>query len=336
MGPIAPRTMIAEFRKRRRISLDGRVPGVLYGRANRGQQPASTPIDSPSRGASQHSYISNAPDAYEPHPGEMAFQGPAYTPYTAGPLRLSPDELPTHDSNTVEPAPVGPQIDRDLAAFLMSRFVNELAERPSPDVVPADCEVMLERPERSAVAEPILDQNPATTVFGEPYGLPTYDSGAMTQVVFDQLMLNVAKTSASPAQDALQQDRAYQDLSQELADLVWERDDGEAREAGTYESPDMACEGVNDIYEPDAHAPIGGDESPGQENPDAAPVGGDFATPEMDPLEQLADDAPLLEPNPMMEPQSHDDYELMDPWMMPGMGLMSPGSGPMGPLGPIM
>lgn len=92
MGPMIPRTTISEFRKRRRISIDGQIPGIMYNHYHRSQHAATAPIDQGAR-AGTPGYMSFHPDAYEPHPGEMDCLEPPYSPYQPETPRHWPDPV---------------------------------------------------------------------------------------------------------------------------------------------------------------------------------------------------------------------------------------------------
>lgn len=95
MGPIVPRTTSSEFHKRRRISIDGQLPGVMYNHYRRGQHAAAAPIDQGAP-ASTPGYMSFHPDAYEPHPGEMDCLELPYSPYQPEAPHHWPDQLRGH------------------------------------------------------------------------------------------------------------------------------------------------------------------------------------------------------------------------------------------------
>ena len=343
MGSFVPRTTLSQFRKRRKISLDGRVPGVLYSRQHRSQQPASVPIEKLTGGAVPRSYMSFHPDAYEPHPGEAVFMDSHYTPGQTEAPRFAPDELRGQEPSVAHAEAVGPQIDSDHAAFLLRRFVNDLTSQPAPDAIPAEHDVAFEGPTGPTIGDSVGDPSRISAIWDRVLDRPSYDSLSMTNELFDETMQDATGAAGDScsitADDVTGGDiPGGQDVPLEYADEIAGQDDGMLHDplGETTFNPT----GAPEIYGDAAFLP-GDQVAPGFDAPHAATHGEDPAPYGLDegpmnPLEQIVDGlAPAVPgPEPMQE-QPYADEMLMDPWMMPGMGLMPPGLGPMGPMGPL-
>ncbi|MBN2561548.1 MAG: hypothetical protein JXQ75_11520 [Phycisphaerae bacterium] len=188
MGPKVPSTILSQFRKRRKISLDGQIPGVLYAGYSHSQQPASGPIDRSASANAPHTYMSFHPDAYEPHPGEPIIRDAQYTPYQTETPRFAPDELRDPEFNVTHAEQLGSDIDSDHAAFLLQRFVNDLPNRPAPDVIPAEHDVCFEGPTGPTLDVPGDAMDPVDAIWNRVLDQPSYDALPMLNELFDQAM----------------------------------------------------------------------------------------------------------------------------------------------------
>ena len=325
MGPSVPRTTLAQFRKRRRISLDGRVPGVLYSRQRRSQQPGTVPIDRPASPGAPQTYVTFHPDAYEPHPGEAVLIDSHYVPYQAEAFEPAPDELGGHVVNAAHTRDIGPEIDSDHATFLRLRWFNDRLNQPAPDVIPAEHDVVFEGPVGPTVDISIDRAGSIDAIWSRVLNQPRHDAASVIDESFAQVMYEAIRPTETP------------DLPS-AEELVA---DGNALGLDALVESVSGMPGQNDLPVHDEHSMLAAD-TPW----DMVPSPGDLpladcthgGTPA---LEQIAHELePLaVEPDPMMRDWPYPDEMLMDSTMMPGMGPMPPGLGlvgPMGPLGPIM
>ena len=339
MGSFVPRTTLSQFKKRRKISIDGHIPGVLYSRQHRSQQPATVPIDRPASAGAPQTYMAFHPDAYEPHPGEAVFATSHYTPYQTQMPRSAPDELRGQEFSIAHTEPVNPRIDSDLAAYLLQRFVNDLTSQPAPDVIPTEHDVAVEGPSGPTLNASDADRGAIGAIWDRVLDQPRYDALSMTNELFAEAMLEATRVIDVPESATVDEDVGSPDWSPAFEDLITERDDGALRDQDieAFNDPNVPSAAADAIYEPGIHERVGIDELPAPESPGSTPFDGEFDMPGMNPLEQIVADASpsVLEPGPMMVERPYPDEILMDPWMMPGMGLMPPGLGPMGPMGPL-
>ena len=137
--------MAFQYRRRKKLSLDGTVPGIVYNRHHGGHRPASFPIDNLARGPAPQDYMCFHPDGYEPHPGEAIFFEPDYAPYQADLPHLAPDEL-HFPAPAFQPEP--DQVEYDDLLMTDEMLDQVLGEVPYPpdavDPVPFDNDVMAE------------------------------------------------------------------------------------------------------------------------------------------------------------------------------------------------
>ena len=345
MGSLGPlRSSLFQYRKRKRISLDGTVGGVQPNRYRAGLGSAF-----PGRanvrggGVAPRDYMSFHPDAYEPHPGEVVSSDALYSPYRAEVAHRAPDELDAPAagslSDTDQAEHGGPAIDHDLAGWLMRRFVNELPHRPAPDAIPIDHDVMFEGSIGPTIGEPSGHPNdrPAINeIWDRVLNRPAYDSSRMTDAMFAQALQNAAHTGSAFESAPAESGMTNQGWFPTPADQIAAQDDGVSPDAMGEDSQDIDSLGMaaDLIYEPDIHADVDPDEALDPGFPDADAFENGLDMPDVGPLEQIAEELapPVPEPDPMMEEQLYEDELLMDPWMMPGMGPMPPGLGPMGPM----
>ena len=349
MGSLGPlRSSLSQYRKRKRLSLDGTVGGIKPNRFRPGLgSPVSARRGMHTRGAVSQGYMSRHPDAYEPHPGEAHLANDEYTPYQADDLNHAPDVLdpPTAflSSDTDHPNADRRQLFRAFNQWLQMQPEFEVFPEPDREVIPFDHDPMLPRL-----------NNPGSGVF-----VSRPSNEAIINDMVDEL------------NDAAEQREAK--LVYENLPLVYELS---GRAQGTPETPATGAGGVpgysgfgdpgytdelsphpDQIPEQDTgHGLDPLSESPAQADgeaflPDDLGLGAEIAaklgidgnsdspTGVSDPLEyieglsdeatleQIVDDlaASVPEPDPMLEEQLYDDDLLMNPWMMPGMGPMPPG-----------
>ena len=343
MGSFVPRTTLSEFRKRRKISLDGRVPGVLYSRQRRSQKPATAPIDQSASAGAQQTYMALHSDAYDPHPGEAVFFDSHYTPYQTQMPRSAPDELRGPEPGVTHNEQMGPEIDSDHAAFLRLRWFNDRPNQAAPDVIPAEHDVCFEGPSGPTLDIPIDQVDPIDAVWDKVLNRPSYDSLSMTNELFNETMQNTSGVTGDsgfmPADDVMGGGIPDgQDAPLEYADEIAGQNDGMLHNPLGETALDQTD--APEMYSDTAFLP-GDQVASGFDAPYEA-AHGDDPTPhglDYEPghaLEQIVDGlAPAVPgPEPMQE-QPYPDELLMDPWMMHGMGPMPPGLGPIGPMGPL-
>ena len=162
MGSFVPRTTLSQFRKRRSISIDGRIPGVLYIHQRRSQRPATSPIDQPASADAPQTYMTFRPDEYEPHPGEAVFAASHYTPYEV--------EMP--DPASEEP-----------------RWLHDHMNQSAPDAMPAGSDVVFEGPPPiQPWISPLNQAGPIDAIWNRVLNQPRYDAAQMTDELLDQAM----------------------------------------------------------------------------------------------------------------------------------------------------
>ena len=306
MGSFVPRTTSSEFRKRRNISLDGRVPGVLYSRQRQSQRPAEVPIDqSASAAGVPQTYMTFHPDAYEPHPGEPIIRDVHYTPYQTETPRFAPDELHGQEPNAAHARLVGPEIDSHQATFLRLRWLNDRLSQPAPDVIPAEHDIDFEGPSGPTLDIPIDQVGPIDAIWSRFLVQPSYDATLMSGEFLDLALRQAIDPLENP-------DPVFGD---EL----------------TIDGVALGLDGM-----------VGSDDTATDVTCDTPSLGPDSFLADCSvcgpgSLDQIVDELGSLapEPDPMMRDRLYEDEMLMDPWMMPGMGPMLPGLGPMGPMGPL-
>ena len=322
MGSFVPRTTLSQFRKRRKISIDGHIPGVLYSQQRRSQQPATVPIDQPASAGAPQTYMAFHPDAYEPHPGEAVFVDSHYTPYQPQASRTAPDELRGDAIDAALTRGIGPEIDSDHATFLRLRGLNDRLNRAAPDVIPAEHDVVFEGPTGPTLDIPIDPVESINAIWNRFLVQPSYDDTLMSGELLDVALRQGIEQLENPA-PGLGEQVMVESNAIGLDALV----------ESLGEAPEQ--------YEPALHndhatwaVDAGSGESP---NAGDSPIP-EFAHGSAPSLEQIAQGLEPLAagPDPMMQDHLYQDEMFMDPWLMPRMGLMPPGLGPMGPLGPIM
>ncbi len=282
-------------RSRKRLSLDGVVPGVAYNRYRRGYRPASAPIAHPAQGGAPQDYLLVHPDAYEPHPGEAQFFEPSYSPYHGG----------LHCSDGPAPGLPTDPLDAGLDGF---RVGQEFVDSPSPFV---DHDGLLEEPMDTALSSPPDAPFSVGEVWDRVLNRPTYDSLLMADDELGRAMEEMHHQA-----DAVGAGQAAGDAFAEDATC-----------AGSC-SPELPPDGT----EHSDYRTTGGELSAYPEDWTGSMVDlpGDsaFALPPAS-LEQIVDEPAPLTPEPEMMVEEMEDPMLMDPWMMPGMGPMGPGFGSM-------
>ncbi len=351
MGSLGPlRSSLSQYRKRKRLTLDGTVGGIKPNRFRPGIGGAySRRQGMQTRGAAPQGYMSSHPDAYEPHPGEAHFSNGEYTPYQADDLHNAPDALdpPTAflDSGAGHTNTNRRQLFRAFSRWLQMQPELEVFPEPEREVIPFDHDPMLPRvegpethgfgPLRSTEAfikdmvdelDEMVEQRDAKQVYDnlplvyELAGRALRDSDTIT-----------GGTGAAPGYLGVDDGSCYEDDLSIPPDRIPEQDDG------------FLCDPISGApVEADSEAFLRDDLGLGAEI--AAKLGLDehaessAGAPDQLEYEELLSDHTTLEqivdeltpstpePDPMLDEQLYDDDDLlMNPWMMPGMGPMPPG-----------
>jgi hypothetical protein len=283
--------------KRSKQSLNGTVPGVVYNRLHRGHRHATAPIGR--LGYVQHGQMASRPHEYEPHP----------------------DEYNPHPGFAEFPAP---QYDAREDAFLLpemtplTRFEPSEAALLGADGVPIDHVVGFDDSSSPAVDVRPNDGIPIDELWDRVLSRPTYSSQLLTEEMFQRAMKEADRMDdvVDPCSGECVGRGQGVFGADELPSLVDERDQfdcaHEAREIldqqieqmqGAFIEPSLMRDATADSLTLDSIVEA-------HEIPDAQRNGA---------LEAMQVEFP--QPDHMPMEQMYEE-QMMDPWMMPGMGPM--------------
>ena len=331
------------YRRRKKLSLDGTVPGIVYNRHHGGHRPASAPIDNPAPSPSQD-YMSSHPDEYDPHPGEAVFFEPDYSPYQADLPHRGAGGLHSPAHGFGSPCEHGgPPSDDELAFWPLSHQLP-------PDAIPIDHDVEFDGPIGPTINEPSKDHLTIAEIWDQVLDRPTYESLLMTDESFNQAMREVADPADAFDSVPIDSDEMVDDVmaNQELPGALDEIPiDGDVLPEGFmgYPVPELMEElgsHAEMLLEPGVEAESGFDAPENLDGSAMDPL--DYETGAMAPgsLEQIVDQLDPEgtfpdpgQPDPMMQEQMYEE-RMMDPYgMMPFSGPMGLPMGPMDPYGPM-
>ena len=126
------------FRRRKQISIDGHTPGLEYQRGRRGYSPMPVTGHVTQVNRDEYDALEHA-ESYDPERRFYLTEDSGYrraSPWHDAPFSQTPPlRFPT---STVDSDQIGPEIDSDLAGWLIRRFVNDAADRRSNLQTPHD------------------------------------------------------------------------------------------------------------------------------------------------------------------------------------------------------